>query len=234
MGRITELYGFIYSFNSFTKVLVGCYFCCWQVRIIYLLAKCRGGGSDKNTTSLLFLQERSSLNNPRKSLSLYDCSKILFSVNSSLFQSKSIAWDEAHVRTEMFLDLRKSGSNSGGVMWTEHLSQKAWRDPPGKRNVPDDLPSQCVESILVQSPPQNFKIGQFWLFVGWLDKYLGHVWGIIWGMSGASSGACLGHHLRHVWGMSGACLRHVWDSHRHAIDSHRHAIVWLLSSLVVR
>ena len=37
---------------------------------------------------------------------------------------------------------------------------------------------------------------------------LGHVWGIIWGMSGASSGACMGH----VWGincgMSGACLGH--------------------------
>ena len=34
-----------------------------------------------------------------------------------------------------------------------------------------------------------------------------HVCGIIWGMSGASSGACLGHNLGHVWvivwGMSG-------------------------------
>ena len=42
----------------------------------------------------------------------------------------------------------------------------------------------------------------------------GHVWDIIWCMPGASSGACLGHHLGHVWGiiwgMSGACLRHVW------------------------
>ena len=64
---------------------------------------------------------------------------------------------------------------------------------------------------------------------------LGHVWGIIWGMSrgiiwgvsGASLGASLGHvwgkastgaslahHLGmsgHVWGMSEACLEHVWD-----------------------
>ena len=51
------------------------------------------------------------------------------------------------------------------------------------------------------------------------NKYqvcLGHVWSIIWGMSGATSGACLGHHLGHVWGniwgmsgaSSGACLGH--------------------------
>ena len=39
---------------------------------------------------------------------------------------------------------------------------------------------------------------------------LGHVWGITWGMSGhiwghvwSMSGTCLGHHLGHVWGMSG-------------------------------
>ena len=35
-----------------------------------------------------------------------------------------------------------------------------------------------------------------------------NVWGIIWGLSGASSGAFLGHHIAHVWGiiwgMSGA------------------------------
>ena len=38
---------------------------------------------------------------------------------------------------------------------------------------------------------------------------------ILRGMSGAStgasSGACLGYYLGHVWGMSKACLEHVWD-----------------------
>ena len=33
-----------------------------------------------------------------------------------------------------------------------------------------------------------------------------YVWGIVWDMSGASTGACLAHHL----GMSGAFLEHVW------------------------
>ena len=33
-----------------------------------------------------------------------------------------------------------------------------------------------------------------------LGHHLGHVWGIIWDMSGV----CLGHHLGHVWGMSWA------------------------------
>ena len=221
MGRITELYGFIYSFNSFTKVLVGCYFCCWQVRIIYLLAKCRGGGSDKNTTSLLFLQERSSLNNPRKSLSLYDCSKILFSVNSSLFQSKSIAWDEAHVRTEMFLDLRKSGSNSGGVT---HLLV-GWCEQNTSHKRPEGTPQEnemsqmiCQANVLSQywsnHPHKISKLGNF--------DFLWGDWTNIWGMSGASSGACLGHHLGHVWGiiwgMSGACLGHVWGMSETAID----------------
>ena len=70
------------------------------------------------------------------------------------------------------------------------------------------------------------------------ERYVrGINWGIIWGMngalswacmgnfwgkSGASSGKCLGHHLGHAWGviwgmsgaLSGACLghhlRHVW------------------------
>ena len=55
--------------------------------------------------------------------------------------------------------------------------------------------------------------------------HLGHVWVIIWGMSWASSGACLGHYLGQVlgiiwgiiWGMSGplsgACLGHHLGHH---------------------
>ena len=47
------------------------------------------------------------------------------------------------------------------------------------------------------------------LFEACLGHHLGHVWVIIWGMSGAY----LEHHLGHVWGtiwgMSRACLGHV-------------------------
>ena len=53
-----------------------------------------------------------------------------------------------------------------------------------------------------------------------LAHNLGHVWGIIWGMSGACLRHHLGHHLGYVWGIiwginwgmsgasSGACLGH--------------------------
>ena len=60
------------------------------------------------------------------------------------------------------------------------------------------------------------------LAMGMSRNYMGHVWGIIWGMPGhvwASSGVlCMGHHMGHVWGIifcmsgtsSGACQVHVW------------------------
>ena len=39
-----------------------------------------------------------------------------------------------------------------------------------------------------------------------------YIWGIklgiLWGMSGVLSGACLGHHLGHVWDIIWACLGH--------------------------
>ena len=49
-----------------------------------------------------------------------------------------------------------------------------------------------------------------------LVHYLGHVWGIIWGMSRVSSGACLGHVLGIIWGMSGAYCQQ-WTTIRSAI-----------------
>ena len=39
-----------------------------------------------------------------------------------------------------------------------------------------------------------------------LGHLLGSVWGIIWGMSGATSGSCVGHYLGHVWDS----LRYPW------------------------
>ena len=63
--------------------------------------------------------------------------------------------------------------------------------------------------------------------LGMSGACLGHAWSVsetclehVWDMSGASSGAYLGHHLGHVWGIirgmsgasSGACMGHVWHT----------------------
>ena len=74
-----------------------------------------------------------------------------------------------------------------------------------------------IVNILSLKIARLTKNQQIWAWKDWgmsgasseacLGHHLGHALGIIWGID-ASSGACLGHHLGHVWGiiwgMSGA------------------------------